>query len=332
MCQCQAVDGRVTAWHKMHYAKLASSGAGLVIVEATAVCPNGRITTRCLGLYADDFVEGLAQLRNECRAIAPDVKLFIELNHAGRKGSRKDPATGRGYATAQEGGFGLCSPSALAYDDQSPIPREMTEAEILETIDAFARAAVRAKNAGYEGVQIHCAHGYLIHQFLSPVTNRRTDGWGGDAFGRMRFALEVIQAVRKAVPDMPIMLRVPSGDYVSNGWTMDDTLAFLKKAASLGVVAVDASDGGLSIEQNLPDTTVADRAKQSRLIKDETGLKVYCVGRITEALQAEAILQAEDADGVGIGREMIRNPNWGWTAAQTLHSVVQIPATYWAAF
>lgn len=332
MCQCRADDGLVTPWHTMHYGKLASSGAGLVVVEATAVQADGRITTRCLGLYNDAQTEAFAELVGQCKSVAPDTRIFVQLNHSGRKGSRGDPAQGRRIAAPEEGGFDVLAPSALAFNAEAPVPHAMTEGDIENLIDAFAQAAVRAKNAGFDGLQIHCAHGYLIHEFLSPVTNRRTDAWGGALENRMRFGLAVIEAVRKAVPDMPVMVRASSGDFVEGGWTLQDTLIFLKRAQELGVVACDVSAGGLSPNQTVPEMTVAEHAKTARRVKDETGLVTYCVGHITEALQAEAIVEQNDADGVGVGREMIRNPNWGWMAAQTLHAVVQMPSTYWAAF
>lgn len=332
MCQCQADEGLVTAWHKMHYAKLAASGAGLVVLEATAVRSDGRITTRCLGLYNREQTEAFRALVDECKSVAPDTKLFIQLSHAGRKGSRGDPAKGHKVLTPAEGGFELLAPSAVAFDAAAPEPKEMTEADIEEVIADFGEAAKRAREAGFDGIQLHCAHGYLIHQFLSPVTNRRTDAWGGSLTGRMRFGLAVIEAVRQAVPEMPVMLRVSSGDCIENGWALDDAIAFLKEAKALGVVACDVSAAGLDPRQKLPEFSVAGQAKTSRRVKDETGLMTYCVGHITEALQAEAILQENDADGIGVGREMIRNPNWGWKAARTLHAVVQVPSAYWAAF
>lgn len=332
MCQCQAVDGLAGAWHRMHYAKLAASGAGLVVVEATAVEPAGRITVRCLGLYNDAQQQAFAKLLAECRAVAPSAKLFIQLSHSGRKGSRCDPALGHRTLPAAEGGFEVVAPSAIRFNAASPVPAELSEADIGGLIAAFADAARRAAAAGFDGIQLHCAHGYLIHEFLSPVTNRRDDRWGGTLENRMRFALEIIRAVRAAVPGMPLMLRVSSGDFVPGGWTMDDALVLLERARELGVAAADASPGGLSPDQDVPDLTVADQARLARRIKEQTHLASWCVGRITEALQAEAILQEGSADGIGIGREMIRNPNWGWMAAQVLHASVAMPSAYWAAF
>lgn len=332
MCQCQANDGLVTSWHRMHYAKLASSGAGLVVVEATAVQSQGRITTRCLGLYNDEQTKAFASLLSECKSVAPETKIFIQLSHAGRKGSRGDPAQGHKTLLPQDGGFDLWAPSGIAYDTSAPVPKEMTQADIEDVIQAFAASARRAYQAGFDGIQLHCAHGYLIHQFLSPVTNRRTDAWGGSLQNRMRFGLAVIDAVCRAQPQMPVMLRVSSGDFIEGGWSTDDAICFLQEAKKLGVVACDVSAGGLDPSQKLPEFSVALQAKTSRRVKEKTQLVTYCVGHITEALQAEAILQENDADGVGIGREMIRNPNWGWKAAQTLHAVVPVPSAYWSAF
>lgn len=332
MCQCRADGGLPQAWHSMHYAKMACSGAGLVMVEATAVQMNGRITTRCLALTDDAQQEGLARLVASCKSVAPETKIFLELSHAGRKGGRRDPALGRGTAAGDEGGFALVAPSASRYDDSYPEARALTEEEIFGIITAFAQAARRAGAAGFDGLVLHAAHGYLLHQFLSPVTNRRTDAWGKDAAGRRRFALEVLKAVLGAVPEMPVMMRVSAGDGVPGGWTMDDAVALLKEARALGLTAAEASPGGLTPEQRLPEPSVAAHAGRARRIRSETGLVSYAVGCITDPMQAEAVLEGGDADGVGIGREMIRNPNWGWMAANVLHEAVQVPVPYWPVF
>ena len=331
MCQCRADGGLPGAWHTMHYGKLAASGAGLVVVEATAVAPEGRITTRCLGLWSDAHERALAELVRSCKSVAPDTKLFIQLSHAGRKGSRRDPAFGRGTLSPGEGGFELMAPSRSAFEPGAPEAREMTADDIAATVAAFAEAARRAECAGFDGIQLHAAHGYLLHQFLSPLANRRTDAYGGSFANRTRFVLEVLRAVSAAC-SLPVTMRLSAGDCIEGGWTMDDAVAFLKLAEREGLAAADVSIGGLSPRQNPPVLTVALQAGNARRIKSETGLVVYAVGNITAPLQAEAVLAAGDADGIGIGREMIRNPNWGWNAAQVLNVVVQMPPAYWPAF
>ncbi len=331
MCQCRADDGLVRPWHTMHYGRLMNSGAGLVVVEATAVDPEGRITTRCLGLYNDAQQRALAKLVADCRAVAPSTRLFLQLSHAGRKGSREDPAVGKRVLAPDEGGFALIAPSASSYFAGTPAAREMNEDDIARVIGAFAGAARRAQAAGFDGLQLHAAHGYLLHQFLSPVTNRRTDAWGGDLSGRMRFVLAVIDAVREAAPAMPLALRVPASDWVEGGWQIEDTVSLVKQASARGVCAVDVSaGGGIDPAQKIPAGVLVQ--KYSREVRERTGVVTYVAGNITEPLQAEAILAAGDADGICIGREMIRNPNWGWKAAQELHAVVQVPAPYVPAF
>ena len=332
MCQCRADNGLARPWHTMHYGRLMNSGAGLVVVEATAVSPEGRITTRCLGLYDDAQQQALAKLVHDCRAVAARPKLFIQLSHAGRKGSRDDPARGKRVLSPEEGGFELIAPTAGSYFAGTPAARMMTEDDIERVIADFAAAAARAAAAGFDGIQLHAAHGYLLHQFLSPVTNKRTDRWGGSRDNRMRFALAVIEAVKKAAEGVPLALRLPASDWIEGGWQIEDTVAFVEKARDLGVAAVDVSvGGGIDPAQTLPAGQVMVQ-KYSRTIREATGIITYAAGHITEPLQAEAVLAAGDADGVCIGREMIRNPNWGWRAAQELHAVVQVPAPYVPAF
>lgn len=203
MCCCLAREGVGSDELIAHYEKLAASGAGLVVIEATAVRADGRITTRCLGLYNDEQERFFKRLLKACRAVAPaETKFFLQLSHCGRKGSRKDPKTGHGTLLPEEGGFALMAPSAVAYTPQAPMPREMTEADIDRMLQAFEAAAHRAARVGFDGIQIHAAHGYLVHQFLSPVTNRRTDNWGGSLQNRQRFALEVVKAVQRGAPSL----------------------------------------------------------------------------------------------------------------------------------
>lgn len=332
MCQCRAGDGLAGAWHVQHYGKLVDSGAGLVVVEATAVSPEGRITTRCLGLYNDAQQQAMASLVDSCRKISEQTRLFVQLSHAGRKGGRADPAQEKKVLSRQEWGFDLLAPTEGKYFAGATSARAMTENDIKRVIADFAAAAARAAKAGFDGIQLHAAYGYLLHQFLSPATNRRTDAWGGDAQARMRFALEVIRAVRTAAPGLVLALRVPACDWLPGGLQIEDIAAFVKCAMKEGVAAVDVSSGGgLDLAQQMPSGRIMVQ-KYSRIIREETGIVAYAAGNITEPLQAEAIIAAGDADGVCIGREMIRNPKWGRMAAQELHAVVQAPAPYIPAF
>ena len=332
MCQCRADDGLVGAWHMQHYAKLVDSGAGLVVVEATAVSPEGRITTRCLGLYNDAQQRAMAELVENCRKKSEGTRLFVQLSHAGRKGGRADPAREKRVLSCQEWGADLLAPSEGSYFADASAPRVMTEDDIERVIADFAAAAVRAARAGFDGIQLHAAYGYLLHQFLSPATNRRADAWGGDEHARMHFALEVIRAVRAAAPELVLALRVPACDWLPGGLQIEDVALFVKCARNEGVSAVDVSSGGgLDLAQQMPSGRIMVQ-KYARTIREQTGIVTYAAGNITEPLQAEAIIAAGDADGVCIGREMIRNPQWGRMAAQELHAVVQAPAPYIPAF
>ena len=332
MCQFRAEEGLVQSWHKVHYGKLVGSGAGMVVVEATAVTPEGRITPKCLGLWNDAQQEAFKSLVQDCRAVAADTKLFLQLSHAGRKGSRCVPWEGHETVAAEKGGFSLIAPSALAYDKGYPTPREMTGDDIERVISAFADAAQRAHKAGFDGVQIHAAHGYLIHQFLSPLSNQRTDEWGGSLENRMRFGLEVIKAVRERVPNLAVVLRVSATDWVEGGWDESSTVAFVRAAKTLGCIGVDVSAGGCSPLQHVPAVRPGYQVCYARDVKRATAMITFAVGLITDPLQAEATLDAGEADVICVGREMLRNPHWGWMAAQALHALVPFPPPYLPAF
>lgn len=333
MCRCLADDGLGSEALLRHYETIAASGAGLVVVEATAVAASGRITTRCLGLYDDAQELFFARLLERCRAAAPEgTHFFLQLSHSGRKGSRRDPKTGHGTLTPEQGGFPLLAPSALPYAPQAPVPRAMNENDIDEVLRAFEAAAARAKRAGFDGVQIHGAHGYLVHQFLSPVTNKREDDWGGSVENRNRFALAVVRAVQKGACGLPVMMRISACDWIAGGAVEDDALALVGALADLGVNAVDVSSGGVDPSQQLPSSLTAVHTAFAHRIKEEIGIVTFTSGGIVEPLQAEEILRTRDADGVCIGREMLKNPGWVWTAAQTLAGSVQAPIGFVGAF
>lgn len=333
MCQYRAVDGLAQPWHTVHYGKLATSGAGLIVFEATAVRPEGRITPWCLGLWNDEQQERLAELLKSCRAVANAPKFFLQLSHSGRKGDQYQPwHEPREPVPAAQGGFSTLAPSALAYDATYACPQAMTEDDIAAVIAAFAASARRAQEAGFDGVQLHAAHGYLIHQFLSPLSNHRSDRWGGSRENRMRFGLEVLKAVRAAAPELTLMVRVSATDWVDGGWDVHDTIAFVQACKDLGCAAVDVSAGGLDPRQKIPAIGPGYQVKYAAAVKQAVHLPTYAVGLIKDPLQAETILAMGDADGISIGREMLRNPNWGWTAAQALHAMVAVPPPYLRAF
>lgn len=326
MCRCLAREGVGSDELISHYETLAASGAGLVVVEATAVRADGRITTRCLGLYNDEQEAFFKKLVKACRTVAStDTKFFLQLSHCGRKGSRKDPKTGHGTLLPEEGGFALMAPSAVAYTAQAPMPREMTEADIAEVLQAFEEAARRAARVGFDGIQIHAAHGYLVHQFLSPVTNHRTDAWGGTTQNRLRFAQEVVKAVQKGAPGLDVMVRLSASDWIEGGADEEQALALASALAELGVCAVDVSSGGIDPAQQPPASLTVAHTTFSHHIKEKVGIVTFTSGGIVEPLQAEEILRTQDADAVCIGREMVKNPSWVWAAAQSLGSPVQTP-------
>lgn len=333
MCRCLAHEGVGSQELIRHYERLAASGAGLVVVEATAVRDDGRITVRCLGLYTDEQEAFFRRLLQAARAAAPEgTKFFIQLSHSGRKGSRKDPKTGRGTLLPDQGGFPLMAPSALSYTSDAPLPREMTEADIEGVLRAFETAAARAKRAGFDGIQIHAAHGYLVHQFLSPVTNRRCDAWGGSPEKRRRFASAVVDAVRKGAQDLPVMVRLSACDWIEGGCGIEDAVALVQELAQRGVAAADISSGGIDPSQQLPGSVTAAHGAFAHRIKEQTGMVTFTSGGIVEPLQAEEILRSQDADAVCIGREMIKNPSWVWAAAQDLSGTALPTAGFVAGF
>ncbi len=325
MCMYQATDGRANDWHKLHYGKMASSGASVVCIEATAVTPNGRISEGCLGLWEDAQLPQFAEVVRFMRVADPDVKVMVQLNHAGRKGDER--RWKGGFLTEAEGGWTLIGPSALAYSAEYPQPEAMTEPGIDAMVQAFANAARRAQMAGVDAIQIHSAHGYLLHQFLSPLSNRRTDQFGGSFENRVRFPVAVFEAVKKAVPELTVGVRVSATDWVEGGWNLEETIRYVNVLKSLGCDFVDVSTGGLSEEQAIA-LTYGYQLPFARAVREQTGLPTFAVGLIKNAYQAETCLADGTADMVDVGREMLKNPHWGWQAALDLKADVEIPLSY----
>lgn len=321
MLQYSAVAGYVNDWHLMHYGKFAAGGAGLVFVESTKVDPRGCTTPRDLGLWKDDFVDPMRRITALIRrngAVAG-----IQLGHSGRKARRSVPWEGRlplarcpGVDHGEE--WELIGPSAVPHSEKSPVPRAMTRAEIREVVEAWGQAARRAGEAGFDVVEVHGAHGYLIHQFLSPAANRRTDDYGGSLENRMRFATEVIGEVRKFWPaEKPLFYRTSAVDEA--GWTIEDSIALARVLREAGVDVVDCSAGGMS-DQVVSETTphYGYQVEYARRIKAGAGIMTMAVGMIVHADQAEEILRSGSADLVALGREFLHNPNWPIDAAQKL--------------
>jgi 2,4-dienoyl-CoA reductase-like NADH-dependent reductase (Old Yellow Enzyme family) len=322
MCQYSSVDGHPTDWHLVHLGGLARGGAGLVFTEATAVTPEGRISPQDAGIWSDaqahDYERIVAFVRGQ--GAVPG----IQLAHAGRKASVSPPWTGGGLVTTAEGGWQPVGPSPVAYGNLA-VPKELTLAEIAAVVDAWARAARRAIDAGYEVVEVHAAHGYLLHEFLSPLSNHRADAYGGDLTGRSRLLIEVVDAVRAVWPDdRPMFVRVSATDWVDGGLAVDEVAEVAVQLREHGVDLVDVSSGGNSAQQKI-EQSPGYQVPFARTIRERSGLPVGAVGLITEPAQAEAILADESADAVLLARAVLREPSWPQRAAYELGGDV-----YWA--
>lgn len=332
MCQYSAVDGNATAWHHAHLGSLALSGAGLLCVEATAVNAEGRITPGDLGLYSDDNERALGRVVEMLRAVAPGP-LAIQLAHAGRKASSRAPWAGGKLAPAAEGGWAPAAPSAVPHGEGEPAPRALAADELPRLRDAFGLAAERAARLGFDAMELHCAHGYLLHQFLSPVANRRDDAYGGSLENRMRFPLEVFEAIRAAFPaGRPVGVRVSATDWLDGiepeSWNIESTVAFALALKQRGCDWIDVSSGGVSPKQKIA-LGPGYQVPFAEIVRTETGLPTIAVGLITEPRQAEAILEAGRADMVALARAFLYDPRWPWHAAAALGGQVAGPHQYW---
>ena len=328
MCQYSAQDGLAGDWHLVHLGGLAQGGAGLVLTEATAVLPEGRITARDLGLWADGQVEPLRRIRHFINA--QGAAAGIQLAHAGRKANTREPWAGQpGSVPSREGGWTTVGPSAIAFDPQHQPPAALDDAQIAAVVEAFVQAARRALAAGFQLVEIHAAHGYLLHQFLSPLSNQREDCYGGRFENRIRLLLEVTTAVRSVWPgDLPLLVRLSATDWLEGGWSPDETVELARRLKPLGVDLIDVSSGGTSASAVVPvgpgyQTRFAERVRQ------EAGIPSSAVGMITQPAQAEHILRTGQADLVMLGRELLRDPRWPLHAAAALGDAgVPWPAPY----
>ena len=327
MCQYSALDGAMTDWHLIHYGQLALSGAGLLTIEATAVAPEGRITFGDVGLYSDDCERALARVLDSVRRWSP-TPITVQLAHAGRKASTDLPWQG-GVQIAPSSPYGwqTVAPSALAMAPGENSPVALSREEMIRIRDAFAEAARRAARLGIDAVQVHGAHGYLIHQFLSPLSNRRGDDYGGSLENRLRFPLEIFDAVRAAFPpEKPVTMRVSGTDWLDGGWTIEETIAFAQALERRGCAAIHVSSGGLA-PAPIP-VGPNYQVPLARAVKQAVGLPVVAVGLITEFDQAEAILQAGDADLIALARALLYNPRWPWHAAAHFGAHVRAPDQY----
>jgi 2,4-dienoyl-CoA reductase-like NADH-dependent reductase (Old Yellow Enzyme family) len=330
MCQYSAIDGNVTDWHLIHLGHLSHSGAGLLIAEATAVSPEGRITPGCTGLWNDENESRFGRVLAAIRQYS-SMPIGIQLAHAGRKASCAVPWEGGRQLTAASGGWATLAPSPLTFSPDDSLPAALQADELVRTRDAFVAATRRADRLGFDLVELHAAHGYLLHQFLSPLSNQRTDAYGGSLENRLRFPLEVFDAMRAVWPSgKPMGVRVSATDWVEGGWDCDQTVQFAHQLKSRGCDYIHVSSGGLSPLQKI----VAEPGFQvpfARRIKSETGLTTIAVGLITEPRQAEAVIADGSADLVALARGILYDPRWPWHAAAELGAQVHAPAQYWRA-
>ncbi|MDE2173861.1 MAG: NADH:flavin oxidoreductase/NADH oxidase [Betaproteobacteria bacterium] len=328
MCQYSAVEGNAMPWHRVHLGQLAQSGAGLLFIEATAVEAIGRITPGCLGLYSADNVAALRAVLDDVRSFS-DMPIGIQLGHAGRKASSARPWDGGQLLPASQGGWPTVAPSAVPHGAQEAAPQALDASGLERIRNAFVQAARHAASLGLQAVELHCAHGYLLHQFLSPLSNQRDDGYGGSLIQRMRYPLEVFDAVRAALPaSIPLGVRVSATDWVEGGWDLEQTLAFAQALKARGCDWIDVSSGGLSPKQQIP-IGPGYQVPLAQAVREATGLPTMAVGLITEAQQAEAIVAEGRADLVALARALLWNPHWPWHAAAALGAQVKVPPQYW---
>lgn len=327
MCQYSADEGAATDWHLIHLGNLALSGAGLLIVEATAVEPEGRISPADLGLWSDRTEEALGRVLRAVRKWSP-IPVAIQLAHAGRKASTRAPWEGGKQIAAGDGGWRTVAPSALPFAATDDAPMALDRAGLQRVKEAFAASAVRAHRLGFCAVELHAAHGYLLHEFLSPLSNRRDDSYGGSLENRMRFPLEVFEAIRAAVPaGIPVGIRVSATDWAEGGWDLDQTAALAHKLEERGAAYIHVSSGGLTSAQKIAAGPGYQVPFAERL-KRETKLPVIAVGLITEARQAEEIVASGKADLVALARGVLYDPRWPWHAAAELGAQAHAPNQY----
>ena len=320
MCQYSSLDGFSTDWHFVHLASRAVGGAALILTEASAVTPDGRISPQDLGIYDDGHVQGLARIVHFIHG--QGAPAGIQLAHAGRKGSTARPWEGGREVPLSAGGWQPVGPTSEPFTPGYPVPRALTTSDIVSIVDAFRQAAGRARAAGFDVVEIHAAHGYLIHEFLSPLVNTRTDEYGGSYDNRVRLCLEIVDAVRAAWPDrLPVFVRLSSTDWKDGGWDIDQCVELARRLRDRGVDVIDCSSGGA-----VPDAVIpvgpGYQVPFAERIRREAGIATGAVGLITDPAQADAIIRDERADCVLLARELLRDPYWPLRAARELGHVV----------
>lgn len=332
MCQYSAIDGNAQAWHAMHLGQLAISSAGMLIIEATAVEAIGRITPGCLGLYSDDNEAALSRVITDLRALnsGNTSPLCIQLAHAGRKSSSYEPWKSGSQVPIEDGGWEAVAPSNIEHHEGELPPRALSIDELNDLTKTFVAAVERSHRLGIEAIELHSAHGYLLHQFLSPVANQRTDEYGGSLENRMRYPLELFTAMREAWPDnKPIGIRISASDWDTNSsWNIDEAIVFCKALQQLGCDWIDVSSGGVSRHQKIA-LKPAYQVHFADAIKAAINIPVMAVGLINEPKLAESIVAESKADMVALARGFLYNPRWVWHAAAELGATVSAPPQYW---
>ena len=322
MCQYSAADGVVGAWHMAHLGSFATGGTGLILAEATGVVAEGRISIGCPGLYNDEQVKAWSSIVDFVHS--QGVKIGIQLAHAGRKAGTTIPGADHHMATPEEGGWQAIAPSAIAFPGY-PEPRALTSEEIKELVKSFGLAAMRAISAGFDVVEIHAAHGYLLHSFYSPLSNTRTDEYGGSYENRVRFLKEVTAEVRSVIPESaPLFIRISASDWTEGGWTIDESVRLSSELAALGVDLIDVSSGGNVAKANIA-VGPGYQVHFAEAIKSSGAATTSAVGMITNPIQAEEIVTSGKADAVMMAREFLRNPRWPLYAAGVLGQEVAWP-------
>lgn len=328
MCQYSAINGTMNDWHLAHLGQIAVGGPGLILIEATGVEPEGRITPGCVGLYTDENQAAMRRVVEFCRSVGQS-RIGVQLGHAGRKASTQRPWEGRACLPKDDpDAWTTFAPSAVPHDTGWHQPVALDRAGMIRIRDAFVAATLRAVALDLDAVEMHSAHGYLMHQFLSPLANHREDDWGGSLENRMRFPLELCAAVRAVWPaDKPLIVRISASDFVPGGWDVAQSIVFCHALKSLGVDAIHVSGGGVSNQQQL-DVGPGYQVDMAADIRRAVDMPVIAVGMITQPLQAETIVKSGQADMVALAREFLRDPHWTWRAAHELGAQSSVPPQY----
>lgn len=326
MCQYSSHDGLANNWHLVHLGSRATGGAGLVMTEATSISPEGRISPNDLGLWSEEHAQALKPITEFIHS--QGAISAVQLAHAGRKAGTALPWKGGQPLSDDEGGWSVLGPSALAYNDKSRVPKEMDEKDIQKVISDFEKAAEFSKTAGFQVIEIHMAHGYLLHEFLSPLSNQRKDQYGGALENRMRLPLEIARRLRALWPaELPVLVRISASDWVEGGWDLQQSVILCSELKKIGIDLIDVSSGGLSPNQKI-ENRPNYQVPFSNEIRKKTGVLTGAVGLITEAQQAEDILSQGQADVVLLARELLRDPYWPLHAAHQLGAEIPWPSQY----